>query len=102
MIIRHQELGEKLLKNESVFDIICKERLILYSIKYNDCVILVDNLREAKMLAREYAKKNQTNVEVYHHSPFEPRVRYISIVYKGNNRLRYFYVHEDALIAKKY
>ena len=85
-------------EGEKEFDFIYRKRLILFSV---DREIFVDNLREAKNLARKKCKEQKCHVSVYHHSPFEINREYISIFY-GEKRLKYFYLHLDALCAKSF
>lgn len=89
--------------HKDVNDIVCRERLIINSVVYNhgQSVILVKGLRKAKGIARKVCKETKCNVIINHHQPWDSWREFISVHY-GTKRLRWFYLHVDALVAKRY
>lgn len=101
--MENKNLESAIISNnhKEVNDIVCRERLIVYSVVYAGNVILVENLREAKQIARKICKKTKEHVIVNYHQPWDSWREFISVYY-GKTRLQWFYVHVDALEAEKY
>ena len=107
----HKNLEQAIINknHKDVNDIICSERLIIYSIVYKDdksvSVEFAQSLRKAKQLARNLCNKTKNKVVVNFHNPFESWREFINVYYdKGYNhkRLQWYYLHVDALQAKNY
>lgn len=101
--MENKNLESAIISNnhKGVNDIVCRERLIVYSVVYARNVILAENLREAKQIARKICKETKEHVIVNFHQPWDPWRVFISVHY-GNKRLHWYYTHVDALEAKKY
>ena len=101
----HQNLVDAIVANDhkSVNDIVCIERLLLYSVVYNNgkTVKLVDNLKDAKILARQICRETHDTVDVNFHHPFDSWRNFMSVFHR-ERRLKWYYLHVDALAAKDY
>ena len=87
--------------HNEVSNIICRERLYLFSIVYRDGegVLLVKTLRYAKIVARRLCKTTRKRVVINSHDPFDYWRKYISVYY-GEKRLHWHYLHSLALMVK--
>ena len=101
--MKNKDFENAIISNnhKEVNEIVCRERIIAYSVVYAGTVILVDTLREAKQIARKICKETKEHVIVNYHQPWDSWREFISVYY-GKNRLQWYYLHEDALDAKKY
>lgn len=87
--------------HKEVFDTVCRDRLIINSVVYNDgkSLLMVESLRNAKIIARKLCKETKKRVVINHHQPFDPWREYINVYY-GDRRLKWYYLHIDALAVK--
>lgn len=101
--MENKKLESAIISNNhnEVNDIVCRERLIVYSIVYAGNVIFVEHLREAKQLARKICKETKEHVIVNFHQPWDSWREFISVYY-GTHQLQWYYLHVDALEAKYY